>query len=38
MNPDLHLEESEPTDYEALEAERDTRAADAADAHRKGES
>ena len=35
--PDRYLEEPEPTDYEALDAERDTRAADDADAHRKGD-
>ena len=35
MNPDRYLEEPDPTDYEALDAERDTRAADDADAHRK---
>lgn len=36
MNPDLYLEEPEPTDYETLDAEQDTRASDDADAHRKG--
>lgn len=34
---DRYLEEPDPTDYEALDAEQDTRAADYADAHRKGE-
>ena len=38
MNPDRFLEEPEPTDYEAIEAEQDTRASDDADAHRKGEN
>ena len=38
MNPDLYLEEPEPTNYEQLEDERDTRAADDADAARKEES
>lgn len=35
MNPDLYLEEPEPTDYELLDAEQDTRTADAADDWRK---
>jgi hypothetical protein len=35
MNPDRYLEEPEPIDHEALDAERDTRAADDADAARK---
>ena len=35
MNPDRYLEEPEEIDYEALDAERDTRAADDADARRK---
>ena len=38
MNPDAYLEEPEPADYEALDAEQDTRASDDADAHRKGEN
>lgn len=35
MNTDRYYEEPDPTDYEALEAEQDTRAADDADAQRK---
>jgi hypothetical protein len=35
VNPDRYYEEPDPTDYEALDAERDTRAADDADAQRK---
>jgi hypothetical protein len=38
MNPDSYYEEPEATDYEALDAEQDTRASDDADAHRKGEN
>lgn len=36
--PFRYLEEPEPTDYEALEAEQDTRAADDAVAQRKERS
>jgi len=35
MNPDLYLEEPEPTDYDELAAVDDTRAADDADQWRK---
>jgi len=38
MSLDLYLEEPDPTDTEQLEDERDTRASDDADAHRKGEN
>ena len=38
MNPDRHYEEPEVTDYEALDAEQDTRAANDGDANRKGEN
>lgn len=37
MNPDRYLEEPEPTDYDQLDDEQDTRAANDGDAHRKGE-
>jgi len=35
INPFRYLEEPEDIDHDALDAERDTRAADDADAHRK---
>ena len=35
MNADHYLEDPDPLDYDALDAEQDTRAADDADAHRK---
>lgn len=35
MNPDSYYEEPELTDYEALDAEQDTRAANDGDAWRK---
>lgn len=35
MNPFRYLEEPDPTDHEALDAEQDTRAADDGDAARK---
>lgn len=38
MNPGTYYEEPDPTDYEALDAEQDTRASDDADANRKGEN
>lgn len=38
MNPDRYLEEPDPTDYDTLADEQDTRAANDADAHRKGEN
>lgn len=37
MNPDTYYEEPEHVDYEALDAEQYTRAANDGDAHRKGE-
>jgi hypothetical protein len=36
MNPDLHYVEPDEIDYEALDAEQDTRMADRADQERKG--
>lgn len=35
MNPDLYLEEPDPTDYDTLADEQDTRSADDADNWRK---
>jgi len=37
MKPDLYLEDPEPIDYEALDAEQDTRMCERADQERKGE-
>jgi len=38
MSLDRYLEEPDPADTEQLEDERDTRASDDADVHRKGEN
>lgn len=38
MNPDRYLEQPDPIDFDTLADELDTRRADDADAHRKGEN